>query len=38
MNKKAKSSERKSLQELTIKDDFMFGAVMLNPEICRMLT
>ena len=35
MNKKAKSSERKSLQELTIKDNFMFGAVMLNPEICR---
>ena len=35
MKKKAKSNERKSLQELTIKDDFMFGAVMLNPEICR---
>ena len=35
MYKKAKSSERKSLQELTIKDNFMFGAVMLNPEICR---
>ena len=35
MKKKAKSNERKSLQELTIKDDFMFGAVMLNPEIYR---
>ena len=35
MNKRAKSKERKSLQELTIKDNFMFGAVMLNPEICR---
>ncbi len=28
-------AERKSLQELTIKNNFMFGAVMLDPEICR---
>ena len=28
-------TERKSLQELTLKDNFMFGAVMLDPEICR---
>ena len=27
----------KSLQELTIKDDFMFGAVMLDPENCRQV-
>lgn len=26
---------KKSLQELTFKDNFMFGAVMLNPEICK---
>ncbi len=28
-------AKRKSLQELTIKHNFMFGAVMLDPEICR---
>ena len=28
---------RKKLQELTIKDNFMFGAVMLEPENCRGL-
>ena len=28
-------NKRKTLQELTFKDDFMFGAVMLNPEICK---
>ncbi len=27
--------KKKSLQELTIKDDFMFGAVMLDPENCK---
>ena len=27
--------KKKSLQELTIKDNFMFGAVMLEPEICK---
>lgn len=26
---------KKSLQELTFKDNFMFGAVMLNPENCK---
>ncbi len=26
---------RKKLQELTIKDDFMFGAVMAQEENCR---
>lgn len=29
--------KKKSLQELTIKDNFMFGAVMLNPENCKGL-
>ena len=28
-------NKKKSLQELTFKDNFMFGAVMLNPEICK---
>ena len=28
-------NKKKSLQELTFKDNFMFGAVMLDPEICR---
>lgn len=28
-------ARRKSLQELTIKDNFMFGAVMINEENCR---
>ena len=28
---------RKTLQELTLKDNFMFGAVMCNEEICRKL-
>lgn len=28
-------SEKKSIQELTIKNNFMFGAVMLNPENCK---
>ena len=27
--------KRKKLQELTLKDNFMFGAVMVNEEICR---
>lgn len=27
--------QKKSIQDLTIKDNFMFGAVMLNPENCR---
>ena len=30
-------AERKTLQDLTIKDNFMFGAVMMNEEICREL-
>ena len=30
-------AERKTLQELTIKDNFMFGAVMMDEEICREL-
>lgn len=28
-------NQRKSLQELAFKDNFMFGAVMLDPENCR---
>lgn len=28
-------NQKKSLQELTFKDNFMFGAVMLNPENCK---
>lgn len=28
-------SNKKTLQELTFKDNFMFGAVMLDPENCR---
>ncbi len=28
-------SQNKSLQELTFKDNFMFGAVMLDPENCK---
>ncbi len=28
-------NQKKSIQELTIKDNFMFGAVMLNPENCK---
>ena len=27
----------RKLRELTIKDDFMFGAVMSDPENCRAL-
>ena len=27
--------QRKKLQELTIKDSFMFGAVMVNEELCK---
>ena len=27
----------KTLQELTILDDFMFGAVMMEPENCKAL-
>ena len=27
----------KSLEELTIVDDFMFGAVMRNPKLCKPL-
>lgn len=30
-------AKRKTLQELTIKDNFMFGAVMCNEENCRQL-
>ena len=29
--------KRRTLQELTIKDNFMFGAVMLEPENSRRL-
>ena len=32
-----KSRKIKTLQELTIKDNFMFGAVMLEEENCRLL-
>ena len=32
-----KNRKRKTLQELTIKDNFMFGAVMLEEENCRLL-
>ena len=28
-------SKRKKLQELTIKDNFMFGVVMADGELCR---
>jgi len=28
-------NHKKSLQELTFKDNFMFGAVLLDPENCR---
>ena len=28
-------AKRKKLQELTIKDNFMFGAVMVDEELCR---
>ena len=35
MNKKQK--KRKTIQELTITDDFMFGAVMSNEDNCREL-
>ena len=28
-------SERRKLQDLTIKDNFMFGAVMVDEELCR---
>lgn len=28
---------RKTLKELTLKDDFMFGAVMSDEENCRQL-
>lgn len=28
-------NKKRSLQELTIKDNFMFGAVMLDPENCK---
>ena len=30
-------TRRKTLSELTIKDNFMFGAVMCNEELCRQL-
>ena len=30
-------AERKTFQDLTIKDNFMFGAVMMDEEICREL-
>ena len=30
-------AKRKSLQELTIVDDFMFGAVMQEPKRCKIL-
>ena len=28
---------KKTLQDMTIIDDFMFGAVMIDPESCRRL-
>lgn len=30
-------AKRKTLQELTLKDNFMFGAVMCEEKICRRL-
>lgn len=30
-------AKRKTLQELTIKDNFMFGAVMVNEDLCKEL-
>lgn len=30
-------TKRKKLQELTIKDNFMFGAVMVNEDLCKEL-
>ena len=30
-------AKRKKLQELTIKDNFMFGAVMVNEDLCKEL-
>ena len=29
--------KKKTLEELTISDDFMFGAVMSNPKLCKPL-
>lgn len=31
------TGKRKTLQELTIMDGFLFGAVMMDPENCRLL-
>ena len=28
-------NQKKSIQELTFKDNFMFGAVLLDPENCK---
>ncbi|MBR1738267.1 MAG: hypothetical protein IJ736_14875 [Firmicutes bacterium] len=28
---------RKTIRDLTIADDFMFGAVMTNPKLCKPL-
>lgn len=28
-------NQKKTLQELTFKDNFMFGAVLLDPENCK---
>jgi len=33
--KEKNMNNKKSIQELTIKNNFMFGAVMLNPENCK---
>ena len=33
----AKMAGRKTLQDLTIKDNFLFGAVMMDEELCREL-
>ena len=30
-------NELKTLEELTISDDFMFGAVMSDPKLCKPL-
>ena len=35
VQRRRKMSERRKLQELTIKDNFMFGAVMVDEELCR---
>ena len=37
VQRRSKMSERRKLQDLTIKDNFMFGAVMVDEELCKEL-